>query len=198
MARDLRPARAAAQAVERPWNAWASPASPANWPAPSPAAGSSGWPWPPACCTNRGCCSWTSPPPGSIPRRGATSGTRSTALSAQGVTALISTHYMDEAERCHRLAYLAYGDLLASGTADEVVAASGLCTWSVTGENGRIAWPTSSETTAGSRAGRPLRQHPACQRPRPRPAGGSLRPFSTRRYRWRAAARPTWRRSLSA
>ena len=51
------------------------------------------------------------------------------------MTALISTHYMDEADRCHRLAYLAYGELLASGTAAEVVAASGLYTWTITGEN---------------------------------------------------------------
>ncbi len=42
-------------------------------------------------------------------------------LSARGLTFLITTHYMDEAERCHRLAYLAFGKLLARGTADEVV-----------------------------------------------------------------------------
>jgi len=54
-------------------------------------------------------------------------------LSAQGISSLISTHYMDEAERCHRLAYLSYGNLLVSGTAEEVVAQSGLKTWSVTG-----------------------------------------------------------------
>ncbi|MBU0681255.1 MAG: ABC transporter ATP-binding protein [Proteobacteria bacterium] len=56
-------------------------------------------------------------------------------LSEQGVTSLISTHYMDEAERCHRLAYLSYGKLLVTGTADEVVAASGLTSWSVFGSN---------------------------------------------------------------
>jgi len=56
-------------------------------------------------------------------------------LAAEGVTSLISTHYMDEAERCHRLAYLAYGDLLVAGTADEVIASSGLATWSITGKN---------------------------------------------------------------
>ncbi|MBF0481370.1 MAG: ABC transporter ATP-binding protein [Desulfovibrionaceae bacterium] len=54
-------------------------------------------------------------------------------LAGQGLTALISTHYMDEAERCHRLAYIAYGDLLAKGTVDEVVAARGLATWEVAG-----------------------------------------------------------------
>jgi ABC-2 type transport system ATP-binding protein len=55
-------------------------------------------------------------------------------LAAEGISALISTHYMDEAERCHRLAYLAYGDLLVSGTAEEIVADAGLTTWSVTGQ----------------------------------------------------------------
>ncbi len=54
-------------------------------------------------------------------------------LAAQGLTVLISTHYMDEAERCHRLGYIAYGRLLAQGTADEVVRRSGLSTWQVTG-----------------------------------------------------------------
>jgi ABC-2 type transport system ATP-binding protein len=53
-------------------------------------------------------------------------------LAADGLTALVTTHYMDEAERCHRLAYIAYGNLLASGTAHEVVQAAGLTTWEVT------------------------------------------------------------------
>lgn len=62
-------------------------------------------------------------------------------LAADGVTSLISTHYMDEAERCHRLAYLAYGDLLVSGTSDEVVLQSGLKTWSITGKNVHLISP---------------------------------------------------------
>ena len=56
-------------------------------------------------------------------------------LTSEGITALISTHYMDEAERCHRLAYIAYGNLLTSGTSEEVVAEEGLTTYSVAGED---------------------------------------------------------------
>ncbi|ALG66666.1 ABC transporter ATP-binding protein [Beggiatoa leptomitoformis] len=54
-------------------------------------------------------------------------------LSATGMTTLVSTHYMDEAERCHRLAYIAYGNLLADGTVQEVLDGSGLTTWVVCG-----------------------------------------------------------------
>jgi ABC-2 type transport system ATP-binding protein len=54
-------------------------------------------------------------------------------LAAEGITSLVSTHYMDEAERCHRLAYIAYGKLLVTGTAREVVAQSRLATWQVSG-----------------------------------------------------------------
>jgi ABC-2 type transport system ATP-binding protein len=54
-------------------------------------------------------------------------------LAAEGLTVLITTHYMDEAERCHRLAYLAYGNLLTRGTVHDVVAAAKLTTWSVSG-----------------------------------------------------------------
>lgn len=51
------------------------------------------------------------------------------ALAAEGLTVLVSTHYMDEAERCHEIAYISYGRLIARGTADEVVAGSGLVTF---------------------------------------------------------------------
>ena len=56
-------------------------------------------------------------------------------LAGEGLTFLIATHYMDEAERCHRLAYILNGRLLARGTADEVIAQSHLTTWSVTGRD---------------------------------------------------------------
>ncbi len=52
-------------------------------------------------------------------------------LSGLGITTLVSTHYMDEAERCHRLAYIAYGHLLTYGTIDEVIASAKLFTWEV-------------------------------------------------------------------
>jgi ABC-2 type transport system ATP-binding protein len=55
------------------------------------------------------------------------------ALAQQGISILVSTHYMDEAERCHRLAYIAYGNLLVKGTIDEVIAHQALCTWIVSG-----------------------------------------------------------------
>ncbi len=43
-------------------------------------------------------------------------------LARGGLTVLVSTHYMDEAERCHRISYISYGRMLATGTVDEVVA----------------------------------------------------------------------------
>jgi ABC-2 type transport system ATP-binding protein len=56
-------------------------------------------------------------------------------LAADGLTFLITTHYMDEASRCHRLGYIAYGNLLAHGSVEEVIKAGGLTTWEVSGGN---------------------------------------------------------------
>ena len=62
------------------------------------------------------------------------------ALAGEGLTVLVSTHYMDEAERCHEIAYIAYGELLAQGTVEQVIANAHLATWTVTGHDlGRLA-----------------------------------------------------------
>jgi len=65
-------------------------------------------------------------------------------LAANGISVLVSTHYMDEAERCHRLAYIAYGKLLATGTPDEVLHAVSLSTWEVCGPPPKLAELASS------------------------------------------------------
>jgi len=54
-------------------------------------------------------------------------------LAARGITVLVSTHYMDEAERCHKLGYILDGRLLVQGTAREVIASQPLVTWTVDG-----------------------------------------------------------------
>ena len=56
-------------------------------------------------------------------------------LAAGGLTVLVSTHYMDEAERCHRIHYISYGKLLASGTVAEVIEGAGLTTFILKGTN---------------------------------------------------------------
>ncbi|WP_097458874.1 ABC transporter ATP-binding protein [Mangrovitalea sediminis] len=54
-------------------------------------------------------------------------------LSGRGITVLVSTHYMDEAERCNRLGYIAYGHLVGEGSPQSLVEESGLVTWLVDG-----------------------------------------------------------------
>ncbi len=80
------------------------------------------------------------------------------ALAAGGLTVLVSTHYMDEAERCHRIAYLAYGRLLTQGTVEEVVA--GLAARDLDGHRRRAwtGWPATLERQPGVDAGGGVRQ----------------------------------------
>jgi ABC-2 type transport system ATP-binding protein len=59
------------------------------------------------------------------------------ALAAQGLTTLVSTHYMDEAERCHEIAYIAYGELLTHGTVQEVIDHANLTTYAVEAAAGK-------------------------------------------------------------
>lgn len=56
-------------------------------------------------------------------------------LSSEGITILLSSHNMDEVERCHRLAYIAYGQLTMSGTVSEIIQQVGLKTYEVNGPN---------------------------------------------------------------
>ena len=69
-------------------------------------------------------------------------------LAARGLTVLVSTHYMDEAERCHEIAYIAFGEVLARGSVDEVIANSGLVTFTLTAPDGETLAQLSHEISA--------------------------------------------------
>ena len=56
-------------------------------------------------------------------------------MAGEGLPVLVSTHYMDEAERCARIVYLSDGHIVTQGPPDEVVRAAGLVTYEATGEN---------------------------------------------------------------
>ena len=58
-------------------------------------------------------------------------------LSTEGLTVLVSTHYMDEAERCDRIVYLAHGKLITEGPVGDIIARSGLVTYRAKGEDVR-------------------------------------------------------------
>ena len=55
-------------------------------------------------------------------------------LASQGITVLVSTHYMDEAERCHDLVYIAYGSILARGSEEAIIASAALQVWAIEGQ----------------------------------------------------------------
>jgi len=56
-------------------------------------------------------------------------------LAASGISVLVSTHYMDEAVRCHKLAYISSGTLLAQGAAGEIIESQHLSTWAIHGDH---------------------------------------------------------------
>jgi ABC-2 type transport system ATP-binding protein len=72
------------------------------------------------------------------------------ALAAQGLTVLVSTHYMDEAERCHEIAYIAYGVVLARGSVESVIKDSQLITYIVSAANGESLAVLATELGASS------------------------------------------------
>src|SRR5262249_41382422 len=67
-------------------------------------------------------------------------------LSLKGLTVLVSTHYMDEAERCDRIVYILHGNIVARGTVPEVIAQAGLFTYVVKGPDVRRYIDTLSKT----------------------------------------------------
>ena len=104
-------------------------------------------------------------------------------LAAGGLTVMITTHYMDEASRCHRLAYIAYGNLLARGTVDEVIKTAALTTWEVaatpSGAGDKI--PRSSGRGTGHAFDDAARERARCRRKCARASA----PFMNRAgYRW--------------
>ena len=80
------------------------------------AAGSSAWRSAPASCPSPQLLLLDEPTAGVDPKARRDFWDEIHALAHEGLTVLVSTHYMDEAERCHEIAYIAYGELLAQGT----------------------------------------------------------------------------------
>ena len=58
-------------------------------------------------------------------------------LSSEGITVLVSTHYMDEAERCDQIVFISYGDIVARGPVADIIRRSGLITFTVEGDGAR-------------------------------------------------------------
>jgi len=58
-------------------------------------------------------------------------------LSGEGITVLVSTHYMDEAERCDRIVFINVGNIVARGSVHDIIAQSGLITFTIEGDNAR-------------------------------------------------------------
>jgi len=109
------------------------------------------------------------------------------ALAAEGLTVLVSTHYMDEAERCHEIAYISYGRLMARGTAEEVIAQSGLITFHGEGANAdKLARELSKAPGVETAAAFGAAIHVSGS---DRPAlEAAIAPYRGQGYRWREVA----------
>ena len=101
-------------------------------------------------------------------------------LAADGLTVLVSTHYMDEAERCHEIAYIAFGEVLTRGTVHDVIAHSHLTTFTVNTTDGQNLTALADELKQASRRrhGGAVRHQPARVRPRRRGARSGDRALS--------------------
>jgi ABC-2 type transport system ATP-binding protein len=105
-------------------------------------------------------------------------------LAGAGLTVLITTHYMDEAERCNRVAYISYGNLLASGTVDEVLKNSKLTTWEVTGGNLHELAEKIRPSPASNRSSRSARRCTSAGATR-KNCARAWRPLITGDYHWK-------------
>jgi ABC-2 type transport system ATP-binding protein len=105
-------------------------------------------------------------------------------LAGQGLTFLIATHYMDEAERCHRLAFILNGNLLTQGTVDEVVAGANLTTWAVTGPDVLKLAVRLSENPAVEQAA-PFGNALHVSGDNPEALEKAIAPFQNEQYKWR-------------
>ena len=105
------------------------------------------------------------------------------ALSAEGLTVLVSTHYMDEAERCHDIAYIAYGKLMARGTGEEVIAQSGLTTFRAEGPGAdRLAFELAK--TPGVRMAAPFGAALHVSGDDRKALDAAIAPYRREPYRW--------------
>ena len=109
-------------------------------------------------------------------------------LAAQGLTFLITTHYMDEAERCHRLAYIAYGKLLAHGTVPEVIAARRFD--DLVGRRTAICFSSRSSSAVARASDRPWPSAACCMSAATMPQAleRAIAPFRASPYEWTGSA----------